>query len=209
MHSKLPGRTKFSEPVSEKTDRLAELRIDRTDEPEEARRWPWIVAGVIIAIAVAGFLIQRILTGPVGVEIQTVSITETQSGGVSVLDASGYVVARRQATVSSKIAGKVLDVLIEEGMTVEKDQVVATLDGSTQPGIQKRSNIVVGTDGIWEAHNASGERYGKDRFKDIIRRHAIYSADEILFAVTDALKKFQGSAPLEDDVTLVVIKIDR
>jgi RND family efflux transporter MFP subunit len=49
-----------------------------------------------------------------------------------VLDASGYVVARRQATVSSKVTGKVVDVLVEEGMRVEKGQVVATLDDKTQ-----------------------------------------------------------------------------
>jgi RND family efflux transporter MFP subunit len=50
----------------------------------------------------------------------------------SVLDASGYVVARRQATVSSKVTGKVREIFIEEGMRVEQDQVVATLDDATQ-----------------------------------------------------------------------------
>ena len=50
--------------------------------------------------------------------------------GTSVLDATGYVVARRQATVSSKATGKVLEVLVEEGMSVEADQLLATLDAS-------------------------------------------------------------------------------
>ena len=50
----------------------------------------------------------------------------------SVLDASGYVVARRQATVSSKVTGKVKEVFIEEGMRVEQDEIVALLDDSTQ-----------------------------------------------------------------------------
>ncbi len=44
------------------------------------------------------------------------------------LNASGYVTARRQATVSSKVTGKVVEVLIEEGMTVEGGQVLARLD---------------------------------------------------------------------------------
>ncbi len=48
----------------------------------------------------------------------------------TVLNASGYVTARRQATVSSKFTGKVMEVLIEEGMEVEKDQVLARLDDS-------------------------------------------------------------------------------
>lgn len=52
------------------------------------------------------------------------------AGGASLLDASGYVVARRQATVSSKITGKVLEVLIEEGQRVAANQVLARLDDS-------------------------------------------------------------------------------
>jgi RND family efflux transporter MFP subunit len=52
------------------------------------------------------------------------------SRGASTLDASGYIVARRQATVSSKITGKVMEVLIEEGQRVKKDEVIARLDDS-------------------------------------------------------------------------------
>ena len=119
--------------MSDKIDRLAELKIDRVDEPSPPRRWPWVLVGIVVAIGAAAWLTMRFLDAPVGVEIQVVRLTESSSGGgVSVLDATGYVVARRQATVSSKIAGKVLDVLIEEGMTVEKDQIVARLDDSTQ-----------------------------------------------------------------------------
>ncbi len=57
-----------------------------------------------------------------------------QSGGParSVLDASGYVVARRQAVVSSKVPGKILEVFVEEGVRVVKDQIVAYLDNSSQ-----------------------------------------------------------------------------
>ena len=54
--------------------------------------------------------------------------------GSSVLDASGYVIARRQATVSAKITGKVIEVLIEEGMQVEEGQVLARLDDSIPRG---------------------------------------------------------------------------
>ena len=50
--------------------------------------------------------------------------------GDSVLDATGYVVARRQATVSSKTTGKVVEVLVEEGMYVEEGQLLAQLDDS-------------------------------------------------------------------------------
>src|ERR1035441_9831902 len=46
----------------------------------------------------------------------------------TVLNASGYVTARRQATVSSKVTGKVAEVLVEEGMKVQEGQVLARID---------------------------------------------------------------------------------
>ena len=48
----------------------------------------------------------------------------------TVLNASGYVTARRRATVSSKVTGKVLEVFVEEGKAVKKGQVLARLDDS-------------------------------------------------------------------------------
>jgi RND family efflux transporter MFP subunit len=65
------------------------------------------------------------------VEVNTVLAEEESSGpslGNSVLNASGYVVARRMSTVASKVTGRVLEIFVEEGMTVKKDQVVARLD---------------------------------------------------------------------------------
>ncbi|MGI9203321.1 MAG: efflux RND transporter periplasmic adaptor subunit [Woeseiaceae bacterium] len=118
--------------MNDKIDRLSELKIDRTEVPARPRRWPWVLAGLIVAVSVVGLLLRAIWNDPIEVQAETVRVTQANSTGPSVLDASGYVVARRQATVSSKIAGKVLEVLIEEGMTVEKDQVVARLDDSTQ-----------------------------------------------------------------------------
>src|SRR5690606_9965273 len=50
------------------------------------------------------------------------------AGNASVLDATGYVVARRMATVSAKVTGRVREVLIEEGQKVEEGQVLARLD---------------------------------------------------------------------------------
>jgi RND family efflux transporter MFP subunit len=118
--------------VNDKIDRLAELQIDRSAEPAPSGRWRYVVFAVIAAVGAALLLLRVLSPGAINVESQTVRAGQSAVGGTSVLDASGYVVARRQATVSSKIAGKVLEVLIEEGMTVKKDQVVATLDASTQ-----------------------------------------------------------------------------
>ena len=64
------------------------------------------------------------------IEVRTAPTAAIGAGtaSASVLDASGYVVARRMATVSAQITGRVKEVKIEEGMRVEAGQVMATLD---------------------------------------------------------------------------------
>jgi sigma-B regulation protein RsbU (phosphoserine phosphatase) len=66
--------------------------------------------------------------------------------------------------------------------------------------------VVVGTDGIRETQNEKGEMFGINRFREAIRQHAADSAEEIKDSIIADLKNFQGSAPQEDDITLVVVK---
>jgi RND family efflux transporter MFP subunit len=103
---------------------LNELRIDRRPAARKRRRWPWVVGGLALIVAVMLFLGSR---RPVEVET-AVARSAAEGGPASVLDASGYVTARRIATVSSKITGKVREVMIEEGQRVEEGEVLATLD---------------------------------------------------------------------------------
>ena len=66
------------------------------------------------------------------VQVEVASVTERAAGTqASVLNASGYVTARRRATVSSKVTGKVVEVNVEEGMAVREGQVLARLDDAT------------------------------------------------------------------------------
>ena len=107
---------------------LADLRIERRDRGRPgARRWPWIalLALVLVAAAIAAF---RLLEARV-VPVRTLSVVwaEGESPG-AVLNASGYVTARRRATVSSKVTGKVVEVKVEEGLAVEEGQPLARLD---------------------------------------------------------------------------------
>jgi len=109
---------------------LRELRIDRREPLTTSRPvWPWII-GIVVALLIAATL-WFFLARNAAPEVQTATaraIASAAGGSASVLDASGYVTARRQATVSSKITGKVIEVLIEEGMRVEEGQVLARLD---------------------------------------------------------------------------------
>jgi len=85
--------------------------------------------------------------------------------------------------------------------TFEYDEFHRTL----APG----QTVLIGTDGIWEMHNEVGEMFGKDRVKEIIRNNISATAKEIIEAITDALNKFRGSKQPEDDITMVVIKVQR
>ena len=67
--------------------------------------------------------------------------------------------------------------------------------------------ILIGTDGIWEMRNEQGEMFGKDRLKKIIGDHSSVTAKEMLALISNSLEEFRGSTQLEDDVTMVVIKV--
>ena len=122
--------------MNEKKDLLNDLKIDRSEdnEPESSfiKRLGFVLVSIIILFLVLtqlGFLSQDEI-----IEVDAYkakSANQANNSISSVLDASGYVTARMQATVSSKITGKVLEVYIEEGMFVEKDQILAQLDDST------------------------------------------------------------------------------
>lgn len=112
--------------MNDSADLLKELRIDRTAAPPPRKRWPWVVAAaVLVVLAIAAMLLLR---GHGGIEVRTAPAVAMSTGSAAVLDSTGYVVARRMATVSAKITGKVREVMIEEGQRVEAGEVMATLD---------------------------------------------------------------------------------
>lgn len=113
--------------MENRTDLLNQLRIDRSSKNKRKRpRW---LAPLLIAIAVSGAGIGLRSGRAIPVET-TLARSAADSGPVSLLDASGFVTARRIATVSSKVTGKVKEVLIEEGQRVEEGQILATLDST-------------------------------------------------------------------------------
>lgn len=117
--------------MAELKDELAALRIEREPIQTGSRRWVgWVVVLVLLAAAGAGAWKWATRERPVEVSVATVN--ERAAGTqAAVLNASGYVVARRRATVSSKITGKVVEVNVEEGMAVKEGQVLARLDDAT------------------------------------------------------------------------------
>ncbi len=97
---------------------------------------------------------------------------------------------------------------VGEGMALgidEEQSFQENQDSTWIPG----QVLLLGTDGIWETENPDGELFGKDRVRSIIRHHHNSSAAGILQAIIDGLSGFRQSAPQHDDITLVVVKINR
>ena len=117
-------------PVDNET--LGSLRIDRSSNGNDGGSAKKIILWSAVGVAfVAAIVLGYVLLGGKTTEVTTVTAAAESSGstlGTAVLNASGYVVARRMATASSKVTGKVLEIYVEEGMEVAKDQVIARLD---------------------------------------------------------------------------------
>ena len=179
--------------MNEKSDRISALKIDRdAAAPQGATRWWLLVPSVIIVIAVGWWFGMRPGAGAVLVETDTARRPPSIAAASSVLDASGYVVARRQATVSSEMTGKVREVLVEEGMRVEEGQVVARLDDATQ-----RAQLAVAEAQADAAEAALAEiearlraaRLERDRLRDLAARKLTSTASlDSAEAAFDALE---------------------
>jgi sigma-B regulation protein RsbU (phosphoserine phosphatase) len=68
--------------------------------------------------------------------------------------------------------------------------------------------ILVGSDGVWEAENDEGERFGRERVKKLMSENAHLSSAEITTVITREVTRFRGKIPQADDITLVVVKMD-
>lgn len=112
--------------MSRPEDLLRDLRIDRRPEARTpASRRKWVALAVLAALVLA--VLAWHATRPVVVDT-ALARPAAEAGPPTLLDASGFVTARRIATVSSKVTGRVAEVLIEEGMKVEEGQLLARLD---------------------------------------------------------------------------------
>jgi len=115
--------------MEDKSALLDQLRIDR-GEPVPAGPWRWWLSCIALALilgAVAWFFWLR----PTGARVQVAvakGVTTAEASASSILDASGYVVARRSATVASKITARMVELDIEEGEHVKAGQIIAKLD---------------------------------------------------------------------------------
>ena len=115
--------------MSPEKSTLDTLRIDRSPAGEGRSGGWWLAIFVLAIVLGLAWIWWRHAHRPV--EVRTVTVQASRANGSrTVLNASGYVTARRQATVSSKATGKVMEVFIEEGVAVKEGQVLAKIDDS-------------------------------------------------------------------------------
>lgn len=160
--------------MADPSDRISELKIDRSAPAAASRGWLWAVLALLV---VGGVLAWWLATGasadPVRVDVETVRGAAAGRAGSTVLDASGYVTARREATVSAEITGKVAEILVEEGMRVDEGQIVARLDDTTP-----RAQLALGAARVDSARAALREieaqlrvaKLERNRLRDLAER---------------------------------------
>ncbi len=166
--------------MDDKSALLNQLRIDRS-EPSRKNGRLWIVAVAVVAIgaAIGAWFWMHSSDIPVRViQPQPVADVGAASAG-SILDASGYVVARRQATVASKITGKMVELDIEEGDKVREGQVIARLDDTNVRAAlaAARAQLDFTKAGLAETQvNLANARRDYDRQMSLVKGHFVSQA---------------------------------
>src|SRR6202163_3447122 len=161
---------------------LNQLRIDRGSESAPSgRAWIWVTAALVI-LAAAGVAVWM-WARPTGVPVQiaTARAIAGDGGGAagSILDASGYVVARRQATVASKITAKMVALEIEEGDHVKAGQIIAKLDDTNIRAVlnQASAQLDYAKASLTETQvNLTNAQRDYDRQKSLLQGHFVSQA---------------------------------
>jgi RND family efflux transporter MFP subunit len=166
-------------PENDKKALLGQLRIDR-DAPEEPRtgRRQWLIGAALLLLVLLAAAGWRLLAGRGPLPVQTASAQALggASGSASVLDATGYVTARREATVSAQITGTLTQVLIEEGDHVKEGQVLGRLDDTAQKAALAQAQAQLqSAQALLLQYQAQLEQSERDvrRNEDLVKRNLV------------------------------------
>ncbi len=167
-------------PDTDKKLLLEQLRIDpasREDAGGSERRWvPAAIVAVVVVLVAAGVGYYMLRGQRFDVEAATAAPPATAAGPAAILQATGYVTARRQATVSAQITGTLTQVLIEEGERVKAGQVLARLDDTAQrAAVAQSAAQVQAAQALELQYQAQLEQARRDlkRNQDLIDRHLV------------------------------------
>lgn len=166
--------------MADQSSLLNQLRIDRSAPAVRRSRTLWWIPATVIAIGGAGLTVwyrSRSAAAPIRTAASIAPRKQTAPlGAASLLDATGYIVARRRATVASKVTGKVIEVSLEEGQRVESGQIIARLDDSNARAAlaQSEAQVKQAEAGVTSAQTAYEdalpifERYEREKAAAVI-----------------------------------------
>jgi HlyD family secretion protein len=162
--------------VTDLKSELASLKIDRTRQRRSPWRWPLLLL-LPVAVVLIGLYALRAQQAFSATEVETTTAAVTRdvqpSAGTPILTASGYVVARRKAVVSSKIQGRLAELRVEEGSVVREGEVIARLESNDYEAAVRRAEAAV-----QRAEADLGEYQRQQRLADSLAAEKIVSRDE-------------------------------
>src|SRR5271169_4801910 len=171
---------------------LASLRIDR--EAPRRGRWRWLVILLLLAVVAAGALYfvraRAVLSSFGALEVETVQASVQSSSspnaGTPILTASGYLVARKQSVVSSRIQGRITKLLVEEGSVVKEGDVLATLDNGDLLAAITKAKADIEWSKADLAESQRQERLQEGLFKDKVTSQDALDAAKAKVALAQA-----------------------
>lgn len=166
-------------PETDQKQLLEQLRIERGSDDAPRSRRTWMIAGIVVAAVLllgAGAFVMLPLGQRFEVQAASAEAPASAGGATAVLQATGYVTARRQATVSTQITGTLTQVLIEEGDHVKEGQILARIDDTAQKAAlaQAQAQLQVSQAVLvqYEAQLAQSRR-DLVRNEDLVGRHLV------------------------------------
>jgi len=179
---------------------LSKLRIARGATPDRGRRWqrPLLLALVVIVVALLALLVYRRVAGA-AVEVQQTSVTLVYPyQAVTVLNATGYVVAQRKASVASKATGRLEWLGVQEGSRVKKNEVIARLESQDMSAArdQATANVRVARAGVEQADAELREaQRALERSADLLRQNFVSaSAHDVVVGRVDKAQAARNGA---------------
>jgi HlyD family secretion protein len=185
-------------------DELAKLHIDREKGPtvhRKKRRYGYLLVSLLLVLAFIGLYRRGLLTPAVDVQVETVQMIYP-SQSFTLLNASGYVVAQRKASVASKVTGRLVSISVEEGSRVKKGQIIARLENDDAQAARERvqANVAFAHNSLEQAKAELDDAYlNYTRKKDLVGKGYIARAE---FDVAEARYKKARAAVAAQEAAL-------